>query len=192
MRFMKLSLSICMVVGIVALQARGDDEPKAPPTKSFTYKKTKQADLEIVVHYPPGWKETDKRPAIVFFFGGGWTNGKIKQFEPQAEPSRQPGHGCGQGRLPGEVPARRHPEGMRRGCQECRSMAAAERRQARHRSQPDRGGRWIGGRPHRRLHGLDPRAGSRRRRHDDFLETQRPGPVQSGLAHGSSRNCWDS
>ena len=36
-------------------------------TKSFTYKKTKQADLAIFVHYPPGWKDTDKRPGIVFF-----------------------------------------------------------------------------------------------------------------------------
>ena len=54
------------------------------PTKSFTYKKTKQSDLKIVVHYPPGWKEADKRPAIVFFFGGGWTSGSIKQFEPHA------------------------------------------------------------------------------------------------------------
>ncbi len=54
-------------------------------TKSFTYAKTKQASLEIVVHYPPGWKETDKRPSIVFFFGGGWANGSIKQFEPQAK-----------------------------------------------------------------------------------------------------------
>jgi acetyl esterase/lipase len=84
MRFTKLSLSICTLAGIVAFQARGEDEPKAPPTKSFTYKKTKQADLAIFVHYPPDWKETDKRPAIVFFFGGGWTNGKIEQFEPQA------------------------------------------------------------------------------------------------------------
>lgn len=54
-------------------------------TKTFTYKKTKQGDLEIVVHYPPGWKETDRRPGIVFFFGGGWTSGKMEQFEPQAK-----------------------------------------------------------------------------------------------------------
>jgi acetyl esterase/lipase len=53
-------------------------------TKTFTYTKTKQADLEIVVHFPPQWKETDKRPGIVFFFGGGWTNGTIKAFERQA------------------------------------------------------------------------------------------------------------
>ena len=51
--------------------------------RSFVYKKTKQTDLELVVHYPPGWKDSDERPAIVFFFGGGWTGGKIEQFEPQ-------------------------------------------------------------------------------------------------------------
>jgi len=52
--------------------------------KSFVYKKTKQADLQMVVHFPPGWKESDQRPAMVFFFGGGWTGGTIRQFEPQA------------------------------------------------------------------------------------------------------------
>jgi acetyl esterase/lipase len=54
-------------------------------TKTFTYAKTKQADLKIVVHFPPDWKETDKRPGIVFFFGGGWENGTINAFLPQAE-----------------------------------------------------------------------------------------------------------
>ncbi len=53
--------------------------------RPFVYRKTKQADLELFVHYPPDWKPGDKRPAIVFFFGGGWTNGKIAQFEPQAK-----------------------------------------------------------------------------------------------------------
>ncbi len=54
-------------------------------TKSFTYEKAKQADLEIIVHYPPGWKATDKRPGIVFFFGGGWTGGTVEQFVPYAK-----------------------------------------------------------------------------------------------------------
>jgi acetyl esterase/lipase len=54
------------------------------PVRTFTYKKTKQADLEIHVHYPPGWNKDDKRPAIVFFFGGGWNQGSVQQFEPQA------------------------------------------------------------------------------------------------------------
>ncbi len=53
--------------------------------KTFTYSKTKQADLRILVHFPPWWKATDKRPGIVFFFGGGWKNGTIREFERQAQ-----------------------------------------------------------------------------------------------------------
>jgi acetyl esterase/lipase len=68
-----------LLLGVASAQATEQQD-----AKSFVYKKTKQADLELVVHYPPGWKETDKRPAIVFFFGGGWTGGKLEQFEPQA------------------------------------------------------------------------------------------------------------
>ena len=53
--------------------------------KKFIYKKTPQGELTIHVHFPPGWKKTDKRSAIVFFFGGGWRGGNIKQFQSQAE-----------------------------------------------------------------------------------------------------------
>jgi len=35
--------------------------------------------------YPGDWRPGDKRPAIVFFFGGGWANGTLEQFRPQAE-----------------------------------------------------------------------------------------------------------
>jgi acetyl esterase/lipase len=75
------------VVALAAAQAPAQEavnHPVALSTKSFTYKKMKQVALEIVVHFPLGWKASDKRPAIVFFFGGGWQNGKIDQFESQA------------------------------------------------------------------------------------------------------------
>lgn len=52
--------------------------------KTFIYSKTKQADLRIVVHFPPGWKAIDKWPGIVFFFGGGWEKGTLWHFELQA------------------------------------------------------------------------------------------------------------
>lgn len=52
--------------------------------KEFTYKQTPQGELKLQVHYPPDWKATDKRPAIVFFFGGGWKNGTTAQFLNQA------------------------------------------------------------------------------------------------------------
>lgn len=77
-----IRITLFIAAILFAVQAHAAD---APAAKSFVYKKTKQADLELVVHYPPGWKEADKRPAIVFFFGGGWTGGTVKQFEPQAD-----------------------------------------------------------------------------------------------------------
>ena len=70
--------------------ARSGEESLAPGAdearvETRTYKSTEKGDLEMTVHFPPGWKATDHRPAIVFFFGGGWSNGNIKQFEDQAE-----------------------------------------------------------------------------------------------------------
>jgi hypothetical protein len=35
------------------------------------------ASLDIHVHYPPDWKLEDKRPAIIFWFGGGFTQGTV-------------------------------------------------------------------------------------------------------------------
>jgi len=57
----------------------------AEKVRTFTYKTTDQAELKIRVHYPADWSEDDKRPAIVFFFGGGWNAGTVEQFVPQAE-----------------------------------------------------------------------------------------------------------
>jgi acetyl esterase len=70
-------LSVCLAIPAVA-----DDEPA---TRTFTYKTIPCGTLEIVVHFPPGWKDTDKRPAIVFFFGGAWENGTIQAFQRQAD-----------------------------------------------------------------------------------------------------------
>ena len=54
-------------------------------TETLEYKKTPQGKLHLHVTKPTNWKATDKRPAIVFFFGGGWTNGSPKQFLPHCE-----------------------------------------------------------------------------------------------------------
>jgi len=52
--------------------------------KSITYKKVGDRELKLHINYPPGWRPGDKRPAIVFFFGGAWTSGSVAQFEDQA------------------------------------------------------------------------------------------------------------
>jgi acetyl esterase/lipase len=82
MRFLLRALVALVPLGFLG-PALGQEKPQEN-VKTFTYKKTKQADLDMVVHFPPGWKETDQRPAIVFFSGGAWENGTIQAFEPQA------------------------------------------------------------------------------------------------------------
>lgn len=47
------------------------------------YKKVGDAELALYVYQPADHKPTDRRPAIVFFFGGGWNAGSAAQFEYQ-------------------------------------------------------------------------------------------------------------
>jgi len=47
------------------------------------YKKVEVGDpLELHIANPPNHQAGDRRPAIVFFFGGGWRSGKPGQFYP--------------------------------------------------------------------------------------------------------------
>lgn len=52
------------------------------PDKVVTYKRIGEVELKLHVFNPPGLKASDKRPAIVFFFGGGWVGGSPTQFFP--------------------------------------------------------------------------------------------------------------
>ena len=52
------------------------------PDEIVVYKKTPQGELKINVFLPPEFKKGKHRPAIVFFFGGGWVGGSPKQFYP--------------------------------------------------------------------------------------------------------------
>ncbi len=54
-------------------------------TTDHVYKKTPEGELSLHGFFPSDWKATDKRPVIVFFFGGGWKSGSYTQFVPQAE-----------------------------------------------------------------------------------------------------------
>jgi acetyl esterase/lipase len=73
-----------VLVGLVVVDAPAGDIKPLTPVKTFTFKKTKQTDLAIHVHFPPDWKKEDKRPAVVFFFGSGFQFGDVSQFEKQA------------------------------------------------------------------------------------------------------------
>ena len=50
------------------------------------YKNASGDDLWIYRFDPEGYDATsDKRPAVVFFFGGGWNGGKVAQFEQHSK-----------------------------------------------------------------------------------------------------------
>lgn len=60
----------------------------------YIYKTALERKLTVDIDYPPNWKSTDKRPAIVFFFGGGWAAGTPNQLKPQSEYFAQRGLVC--------------------------------------------------------------------------------------------------
>jgi acetyl esterase/lipase len=53
--------------------------------ESIVYKSTDNRQLHLHIEKPSDWKPTDKRPAVVFFFGGGWVGGSAEQFLPQSK-----------------------------------------------------------------------------------------------------------
>lgn len=55
------------------------------PDRVITYKEINDAKLKLHVFLPDGHSKDDERPAIVFFFGGGWVGGRPDQFFPQCE-----------------------------------------------------------------------------------------------------------
>jgi acetyl esterase/lipase len=52
--------------------------------ETLIYKTVGETPLKLLVDKPDDWKAGDKRPAVVWFFGGGWVGGSIKQFQRHA------------------------------------------------------------------------------------------------------------
>ena len=73
----------------VSLLVLTQASPVAPQPRSidgatpFVYKSIGEDQLRLHV-FGPSKPDRLGRPAIVFFFGGGWTNGPVTQFVPQA------------------------------------------------------------------------------------------------------------
>ena len=67
----------------VAKKKAGGYPPVIEGTKSETYRKVGDTELKAWI-FEPTQKSAKPLPAIVFFFGGGWTGGSPTQFEPQS------------------------------------------------------------------------------------------------------------
>lgn len=73
---MKTKLWVALLLGVLHFDALADE---------LVYKKVADRELKLFVEKPADWKAADKRPAIVFFFGGGWVGGTPTQFKKQSE-----------------------------------------------------------------------------------------------------------
>src|SRR5437868_9283905 len=73
--------SFDMASYLAALSAEG----KERGYKEFVYKQTPQGELRMYFAMPAGWSPSDKRPVMVFFFGGGWTGGRVFACVKEAE-----------------------------------------------------------------------------------------------------------
>jgi len=73
----RMTLLICLI-GVAASVARAD----LGPTRKVVYKTVGDVELKLHVFEPQGHSADDRRPAIVFFFGGGWKGGSPGQFYP--------------------------------------------------------------------------------------------------------------
>lgn len=95
MRFLLLFAAIVCLAGSGLAQERERAgrgyPPEMPGAREEIYKTVGssnsggEVDLKLWVFEPQGWNKNDKRPAIVLFFGGGWTGGSPGQFLPQCK-----------------------------------------------------------------------------------------------------------
>lgn len=53
--------------------------------EKVVYKQIDSIALNMIIYSPENIEVDKKYPAIVFFFGGGWNEGSINQFEPHAK-----------------------------------------------------------------------------------------------------------
>ena len=69
-------MMICFTTGTLTFAA------DVVPDEKVTYKTVGDVSLQLHIFRPDNHKATDKRPCIVFFFGGGWVGGTPTQFYP--------------------------------------------------------------------------------------------------------------
>jgi acetyl esterase/lipase len=84
------ALAAGILLGSLAVSAANRQNvqpaPKSlPGSRTEIYKKVGDVELPIHLFEPANHKPGDQRPALVFFFGGGWRSGSPAQFQHQCE-----------------------------------------------------------------------------------------------------------
>ncbi len=85
-------LAIILIAGNAGMADEGGREPRRAQltdqsirSEERLYRKAPEGELFLHLYFPADWKAVDRRPAIVFFFGGAWKTGSYLQFVEQAK-----------------------------------------------------------------------------------------------------------
>ncbi|MGQ8337082.1 alpha/beta hydrolase [Sunxiuqinia sp. A32] len=86
MRFSLILTLMILLSGFYSqVSAQKEYPPKIECSAIKTFKNIDGVDLKLWVFNPLNHTNSDKTPAIVFFFGGGWRAGSPEQFVPQCQ-----------------------------------------------------------------------------------------------------------
>ena len=77
--------ALLLGVGADSLEAQRPYPPEMPGTTSEVYRTVGDVELRMYLCNPEDHSADDQRPAIVFFFGGGWRSGSPQQFLPHCQ-----------------------------------------------------------------------------------------------------------
>ena len=72
------SLLLAPFIAEMAIAAVETAPSELPGAEAFVYRELAPEPLQLFVVKPKDWKAADRRPALLFFFGGGWTTGTPK------------------------------------------------------------------------------------------------------------------
>ena len=90
---MKYSILLLLVFFVHLLNAN-PDYTILENSENYIFKETDSIDLKVFVFKPDNWIASEKNPAIVFYFGGGWNNRHITQFVAYAQYFASKGYVC--------------------------------------------------------------------------------------------------
>lgn len=78
-------LALATAFAATGLFAQSNYPPQMPEARTEIYKSVDGIDLQAWIFEPDGHSASDRRPAIVFFFGGGWRSGTPAQFHEHSK-----------------------------------------------------------------------------------------------------------
>jgi acetyl esterase/lipase len=68
-------LTVIVAASGISMVRGAEASTNFPDAETFVYRKLEPEPLRLFVIKPQGWGTNDRRPALIFFFGGGWTRG---------------------------------------------------------------------------------------------------------------------